>query len=103
LYASLGLFIPLIVVNCIVLARAESFASKNTVIDSALDGLGIGTGFTLALTLLGSVRELLGTGKIFGWAAYPEQYGILVFVLAPGAFIALGYLIAIINRLKKQA
>ncbi|MCE5174284.1 MAG: electron transport complex subunit E [Bacteroidales bacterium] len=101
LYASLGIFIPLIVVNCIVLARAESFASKNSVFDSALDGLGIGLGFTMALTLLGSIRELFGTGKIFGMTIFPEQYGILVFVLAPGAFIVLGYLIAIINRIKK--
>jgi Na+-translocating ferredoxin:NAD+ oxidoreductase subunit E len=101
LYASLGIFIPLIVVNCIVLARAESFASKNSVFDSALDGLGIGLGFTFALTLLGSVREMLGTGKIFGMTVYPEKYGILAFVLAPGAFIALGYLIAIINKIRK--
>jgi electron transport complex, RnfABCDGE type, E subunit len=101
LYASLGIFIPLIVVNCIVLARAEAFASKNPVFDSALDGFGIGLGFTLALMLLGSIRELLGTGKVFGMTVFPEQYGILVFVLAPGAFIALGYLIAIINRIKK--
>jgi len=104
LYASLGLFIPLIVVNCIVLARAEAFASKNTVFDSTLDGVGIGMGFTLALTLLGSVRELLGTGKLFNLTFFPENYGILIFVLAPGAFIALGYLIALINRLnRKQA
>jgi electron transport complex protein RnfE len=101
LYASLGIFIPLIVVNCIVLARAESFASKNTVIDSAMDGLGIGMGFTIALTMLGAVRELLGTGKIFGTLIFPERFGVLVFVLAPGAFIALGYLIAIINRIRK--
>lgn len=101
LYASLGIFIPLIVVNCIVLARAESFASKNSVLDSALDGFGIGMGFTLALTLLGGVRELLGTGKVFGTTLFPEKYGMLIFVLAPGAFIALGYLIAIINRIKK--
>lgn len=104
LYASLGLFIPLIVVNCIVLARAEAFASKNTVFDSTLDGVGIGMGFTLALALLGSVRELLGTGKLFNLTIFPENYGILIFVLAPGAFIALGYLIALINRLnRKQA
>ncbi|MDD4922290.1 MAG: electron transport complex subunit E [Bacteroidales bacterium] len=101
LYASLGIFIPLIVVNCIVLARAESFASKNTVLDSAMDGLGIGLGFTFALTLLGSIRELLGTGRIFGTSIFQEKYGMLIFVLAPGAFIALGYLIAIINRIKK--
>lgn len=101
LYASLGIFIPLIVVNCIVLARAESYASKNSVGNSILDGFGIGLGFTFALTLLGAVRELLGTGKIFSSTVFPEQYGILVFVLAPGAFLALGYLIAIINRIKK--
>ncbi|HEY5570968.1 MAG TPA: electron transport complex subunit E [Bacteroidales bacterium] len=100
LYASLGLFIPLIVVNCIVLARAESFACKNSVIDSALDGLGIGLGFTMALTLLGSIREILGTGKAFGFTLFPEHYGMLVFVLAPGAFIALGYLIAVVNKLR---
>jgi electron transport complex protein RnfE len=101
LYESLGLFIPLIVVNCIVLGRAEAFASKNTVWSSILDGLGMGLGFTFALILLGSVREFLGSGKIFGLVIYPENYGSLIFVLAPGAFIALGYLIAIINKLKK--
>jgi electron transport complex protein RnfE len=104
LYASLGLFIPLIVVNCIVLGRAEAFAAKNTAIPSAFDGLGMGLGFTLGLTTLGAVRELLGTGKIFNYQLpiYPEGCdGMLLFVLAPGAFIALGYLIAIINRLKK--
>ncbi|MDR0895023.1 MAG: electron transport complex subunit E [Prevotellaceae bacterium] len=102
LYATLGLFIPLIVVNCIVLGRAEAFAAKNTPIASAFDGLGMGVGFTLALTLLGAVRELLGTGKIFSLTIMPEEYGMLLFVLAPGAFIALGYLIALINRLKKN-
>lgn len=101
LYASLGLFIPLIVVNCIVLGRAEAFAAKNGVIPSAFDGLGMGLGFTLALTLLGATRELLGTGKMFGLPLMPEQYGSLIFVLAPGAFIALGYLIAIVNKLRK--
>lgn len=101
LYASLGLFIPLIVVNCIVLGRAEAFAAKNGVISSAFDGLGIGLGFTLALTLLGAIRELLGTGKLFSLTLMPEQYGSLIFVLAPGAFIALGYLIAIVNKLRK--
>lgn len=101
LYSTLGLFIPLIVVNCIVLGRAESFAAKNTPLSSLFDGLGMGLGFTLALTLLGSVRELLGTGKIFEIVIFPEHYGMLLFVLAPGAFIALGYLIAIINKLKK--
>lgn len=101
LYATLGLFIPLIVVNCILLGRAEAFACKHGPVPSFFDGLGIGLGFTIALTLLGGVRELLGTGKLFNTAILPEQYGMLVFVLAPGAFIALGYLIAIVNRLRK--
>ncbi|MDR2040970.1 MAG: electron transport complex subunit E [Tannerella sp.] len=101
LYGSLGLFIPLIVVNCIVLGRAETFAAKNGVFKSMLDGIGAGLGFTFALTLLGAVRELLGTGRIFSYPLYPESFGILVMVLAPGAFIALGYLIAIINKIRK--
>ena len=101
LYASLGLFIPLIVVNCIVLGRAEAFAAKNGIIPSAFDGLGIGLGLTMALTLLGAIREMLGTGKFFGFSFMPEEYGSLIFVLAPGAFIALGYLIAIVNKLRK--
>jgi electron transport complex protein RnfE len=101
LYASLGIFIPLIVVNCIVLGRAEAFASKNSVFDSALDGIGIGLGFTFALTLLGMVREFLGTGKIFSMSVFPDKYGMLIFILAPGAFIALAYLIAIMNKLRK--
>ncbi|MDR2968176.1 MAG: electron transport complex subunit E [Tannerellaceae bacterium] len=101
LYASLGIFIPLIVVNCIILGRAEAFAAKNGVLSSTLDGVGMGIGFTLALTLLGGVRELLGTGKLFNLTLMPEEYGALVFVLAPGAFIALGYLIAIVNRIRK--
>lgn len=99
---SLGLFIPLIVVNCIILGRAEAFAAKNNPLDSIFDGLGIGIGFTLALTLLGAVRELLGTGRVFNVELFPENYGALLFVLAPGAFIALGYLIAIVNKLKKN-
>lgn len=103
LYATLGLFIPLIVVNCIVLGRAEAFAAKNNVLSSALDGTGMGLGFTLALTLLGATREFLGTGKIFNLTLLPEEYGMLLFVLAPGAFIALGYLIAIINRIRRKA
>ena len=98
---SLGLFIPLIVVNCIILGRAEAFAAKNGAVERVFDGIGIGLGFTFALTLLGGVRELLGTGKIFSFTVFPENYGALVFVLAPGAFIALGYLIALINKLKK--
>ena len=100
LYATLGLFIPLIVVNCIILGRAEAFAAKNGPIPSIFDGIGIGLGFTLALTLLGGVREFLGTGKLFDIAIMPEEYGMLVFVLAPGAFIALGFLIAIVNKLR---
>ena len=103
LYASLGLFIPLIVVNCIVLGRAEAFATKNTPGDSFFDGLGIGLGFTLALTLLGAVRELLGSGMIFGVRIWSETYGALAFVLAPGAFIVLGYLIAIMNKIINKA
>ena len=97
---SLGLFIPLIVVNCIILGRAEAFVAKNGPISSVFDGIGMGLGFTLGLTLLGAVREFLGTGKIFSMTIFPDSYGALVFVLAPGAFIALGYLIAIINKLK---
>lgn len=102
LYATLGLFIPLIVVNCILLGRAESFASRNGVFDSLLDGIGIGLGFTLALTILGACRELLGTGAIFGATIYPESYGSLVFVLAPGAFITLGLLIALFTKLRTK-
>ena len=99
LYTTLGIFIPLIVVNCILLGRAEAFASKNSVGLSLADGLGVGLGFTCALTLLGAVRELLGAGSVFGMQIYPEQYGALGFVLAPGAFIVLGLLIALFNRL----
>ncbi|MCC8035641.1 MAG: electron transport complex subunit E [Rikenellaceae bacterium] len=121
LYQTLGVFIPLIVVNCIILGRAEAFASKNSVTDSALDGLGIGLGFTLALTALGAVREILGAGSVFGfdfvtktglllqkWGAsegvvqsFLQWDGVLLFVLAPGAFIALGYLLVIFNKLTK--
>lgn len=101
LYSSLGLYIPLIVVNCIVLGRAESFAAKNGIISSACDGIGIGLGFTLGLTLLGICRELLGSGKLFGITLMPEEYGSLIFILAPGAFLVLGYLIAIVNKLRK--
>lgn len=101
LYASLGIFIPLIVVNCVILGRAEAFAAKNSVFSSTLDAIGMGLGFTLALTLLGAVRELLGTGKLFSFTLMPEEYGALIFVLAPGAFIALGYLIALVNKIRK--
>jgi len=100
---SLGLFIPLIVVNCIILGRAEAFACKNNPIASACDGIGIGLGFTFALTLLGMVRELLGAGSIFGVTLLPETYNTLLFVLPPGAFITLGFLIAIVNRLKAKS
>ena len=102
LYDVLGLFIPLIVVNCIILGRAEAFASKNNVIDSILDGLGMGFGFAMALTILGAIREILGSGSIFNISIYNGD-GALVFVLAPGAFIVLGYLIALINKLTKKA
>ena len=101
LYATLGLFIPLIVVNCILLGRAEAFAAKNNPLSSFFDGLGMGLGFTIALTLLGGVREFLGTGKLFNIAIMPEDYGMLIFVLAPGAFIVLGYLIIHVYGLKK--
>ena len=97
IYETLGLFIPLIVVNCIVLGRAEAYASKNNVFDSAFDGISMGLGFAMALTILGSIREILGSGSIFGWK-FIEGDAILVFVLAPGAFIAMGYLSAIMNR-----
>ncbi|MBQ2507115.1 MAG: electron transport complex subunit E [Bacteroidaceae bacterium] len=100
-YESLGLFIPLIVVNCIILGRAEAFAAKNSAVSSLFDGLGMGLGFTWALTLLGATREFLGTGKIFDFTIFPEEYGMLLFVLAPGAFIALGYLLAIVNKIRK--
>ncbi len=101
IYASLGLFIPLIVVNCIILGRAEGFASKNGAMASLMDGIGIGLGFTLGLTLLGICREVLGNGSIFGFTLLPETYNMLMFVLPPGAFITLGYLVAIVNKLKK--
>lgn len=101
IYETLGLFIPLIVVNCIVLGRAEAFANKNNVVDSALDGLGIGLGFTMSLTVLGLVRELLGNLSVFDWK-FAESDGILAFVLAPGAFLALGYLIVIFRKLTSK-
>lgn len=100
LYVKLGIFIPLIVVNCIVLGRAEAFACKNSVLSSLVDGLGMGLGFTMALGILGALREIIGSGSIFGHKFIPGD-GVLVFILAPGAFIALGYLIAIINRIKR--
>lgn len=99
IYETLGVFIPLIVVNCIILGRAEAFASKNSVFKSALDGAGIGVGFTISLTLLGTVREFLGSASVFGYKIEALQpYGMLVFVLAPGAFIALGYLMVLFNK-----
>ena len=97
LYETLGVFIPLIVVNCIILGRAEAFASKNSVLDSALDGLGMGIGFTLSLTVLGAVREILGNGSIFGLKLFPSD-AMIAFVLAPGAFIVLGYLMVLFNK-----
>ncbi len=101
LFEALGLFIPLIVVNCLVLGRAEAFASKNNLLKSIIDGTGMGLGFAFALTLLGSVREILGSGSFFG-LKFIEGDGMLVFVLAPGAFIALGYLILLMNKLKDK-
>ena len=102
LFDVLGLFIPLIVVNCLILGRAEAFASKNNITDSVLDGLGMGLGFTMALMMLGAVREILGSGSVFNIRIY-EGDGALVFVLAPGAFIVLGYLIALTNKLTKKS
>ena len=101
LYASLGVFIPLIVVNCVILGRAEAFASKNGVLDSALDGLGIGLGFTLSLTVVGMVREALGAGSIFGFS-FAEGVMPLLFILAPGGFLVLGYLMVLFNKLAKR-
>ena len=97
LYETLGVFIPLIVVNCIILGRAEAFASKHNVLDSALDGLGIGLGFTLSLTVIGAVREILGSGSVFGYK-FIEGDGMIAFVLAPGAFLVLGYLKVLFNK-----
>ena len=102
IYDVLGLFIPLIVVNCIVLGRAEAFAAKNTVGLSALDGIGMGLGFTLSLTVLGLIREFLGAGTVFGFQLYSSQFAALIFVLAPGAFIALAYMMAAVNKLQKK-
>ena len=102
LYATLGVFIPLIVVNCIILGRAEAFASKNNAFDSALDGLGIGLGFTLSLTVIGAIRELLGSGAIFGYSFGIGDYMPLVFILAPGGFFVLGYLMVLFNKLAKK-
>lgn len=101
LFEALGIFIPLIVVNCIVLGRAEAFASKNSVLNSIIDGAGMGFGFAFALTLLGGIREILGSGSIFG-LKFIQGDGMLIFVLAPGAFFALGYLIMLMNKLKKR-
>ena len=100
-YQTLGLFIPLIVVNCIVLGRAEAFANKHGVLESALDGIGVGLGFTLSLTVIGIVREILGSGSVFGWKFIPGD-GILAFVMAPGAFMVLGYLMVLFNKYLKK-
>ncbi len=101
LYEALGLYIPLIVVNCIILGRAEAYASKNTVVASLFDGIGMGLGFTIALTLIGIFREILGAGQIFGFQIMPDAYEpITIFILAPGAFFVLAMLIAFQNRFK---
>ena len=100
-YATLGLFIPLIVVNCIVLGRAEAFANKNGIIDSALDGLGVGLGFTVSLTVIGLIREILGNGSVFGFKFIADD-GILAFIMAPGAFLVLGYLMVLFNKFLKK-
>lgn len=100
-YKTLGLFIPLIVVNCIVLGRAEAFANKNNALDSALDGIGLGLGFTLSLTVIGLIREILGSGSAFGFKFIPGD-GILAFVMAPGAFLVLGYLMVLFNKFAKK-
>lgn len=100
--SSLGLYIPLIVVNCIILGRAEAFACKHGALDSMLDGIGVGLGFTLGLSLLGFFRELIGTGCVMGIRLLPETAGMLLFILPPGAFITLGYLIAVVNRLRAK-
>ena len=102
MYETLGLFIPLIVVNCIILGRAEAFASKHGIWDSALDGIGTGLGFTGALTVLGAVREILGSGSVFGWNFIGGHDGMLAFVMAPGAFLCLGYLMVLFNKFLKK-
>ncbi|MBO6045560.1 MAG: electron transport complex subunit E [Bacteroidales bacterium] len=101
-YKTLGLFIPLIVVNCIVLGRAEAFANKHGVLESLLDGLGVGLGFTVSLTFIGIVREILGSGSVFGWK-FISGDGILAFVMAPGAFLVLGYLMVLFNKYLKKS
>ena len=102
LYEALGIFLPLIVVNCVILGRAEAFANKNSVGDSALDGIGVGLGFTIALTAIGLVREILGSGSAFGWK-FLQGDGMLAFVLAPGAFIVLAYLMVVFRKITKNA
>lgn len=101
LYSTLGLFIPLIVVNCIILGRAEAFASKNNILNSVLDGIGIGLGFTLGLAVIGATRELLGSGAIFGHKLIDGD-GMLIFILPPGAFMVLGYILVLFNKLTKK-
>ena len=103
LSASLGVFIPLIVVNCIVLGRAEALANKNSVLDSALDGLGMGIGFTIALVLIGGIREILGAGSFFGFQFIPSEYNMLIFVLAPGAFIVFGFVMAAVRYIVNKS
>ena len=103
LSASLGVFIPLIVVNCIVLGRAEAFANKNTVFDSLLDGPGMGIGFTIALTLIAGIREILGSGSFLGYQFIPSEYNMLIFVLAPGAFIVFGFVMAAVRYIVNKS
>ena len=104
LYDSLGLYIPLIVVNCIILGRAESYASKNPVLPSIFDGIGMGLGFTIGLTSIGIVREVIGAGQIFGKQIMPSSYEpVTIFILAPGAFFVLAGLVAIQNKVKRNA
>ena len=103
LSASLGVFIPLIVVNCIVLGRAEAFANKNSVLDSALDGLGMGIGFPIALVLIGGIREILGAGSFLGFQFIPSEYNMLIFVLAPGAFIVFGFVMAAVRYIVNKS
>ena len=101
LYSALGIYIPLIVVNCIILGRAEAFASKNSVFQSLLDAIGMGIGFTLSLTILGSIREMLGNGTLFGFAIFGEVSNpMLLFIMPPGAFLALAFIIIVVNKLR---
>ena len=103
LYQALGIFIPLIVVNCIILGRAEAFASRNGILPSIADALGMGLGFTLALVMVSSVREVLGSGTLLGYPVLPEQLPAILMILPPGGFITLGCLLGILNKLQRKA